>query len=165
MVELKDLGKWVKDYGLPVLGSAIEGPAGVLVVSALKAAIGAPDATPSEVQKVLQESEKARAEALKFSMENTLALEQMASADRDSARKREIAVKDNTNRVLAYTIVGSFVAVIGGALLGYAKVDSAMTGTLVGYLSAKAEQVIAYYFGSTFGSREKTQLLAQSKPA
>ena len=66
--------------------------------------------------------------------------------------------------ILAYVIVGSFVAMVGGALLGYAKVDSALAGTLVGYLSAKCEQVIGFYFGSSKGSEDKTLLLAQSTP-
>lgn len=82
-----------------------------------------------------------------------------------SARDREASVRDNTNRVLAYTIVGAFVGMVGTALLGYAKVDNVMAGTLVGYLSAKCEQVLAYYFGSTAGSARKTELLAASTPS
>jgi len=56
------------------------------------------------------------------------------------------------------------VNLVGATLLGAAKVDGALAGTLVGYLSAKAEQVLAYYFGSTAGSARKTELLAQSAP-
>jgi hypothetical protein len=84
--------------------------------------------------------------------------------DRDSARQREMSVKDNTNKVLAYAVVGGFLALVGSTLLGFANVDSALAGTLVGYLSAKAEQVLAYYFGSTRGSAEKTALLARANP-
>jgi hypothetical protein len=82
--------------------------------------------------------------------------------DLKSARERESSVKDNTNKILAYSIVGAFIALVGGTLLGYAKVDSALAGTLVGYLSAKCEQILAYYFGSSRGSAEKTVLLAQA---
>jgi hypothetical protein len=84
--------------------------------------------------------------------------------DRDSARQREIQTKDHVNRNLAYVVVGSFITVIGMTLLGYAKIESVLAGTLVGYLSAKAEQVLAYYFGSTSGSARKTELLASSTP-
>jgi len=88
----------------------------------------------------------------------------LAVQDRDSARKREVGASDSTNKVLAFVIVGSFVALVGSTLLGYAKVESALAGTLVGYLSAKAEQVLAYYFGSSKGSAQKTELLARAQP-
>ena len=82
--------------------------------------------------------------------------------DRDSAREREIGVKDSTNKILAFVIVGAFVCLAASTLLGYAKVESALAGTLVGYLSAKCEQVLAYYFGSSRGSAQKTELLARA---
>jgi hypothetical protein len=85
-------------------------------------------------------------------------------ADIQSARAREVSTKDSVNKVLAYTIVGAFIALVGATLLGYAKVESALAGTLVGYLSAKAEQVLAYYFGSSKGSHEKTLLLSKAEP-
>ena len=84
--------------------------------------------------------------------------------DIKSAREREVAVKDFTNRILAYSVVGAFLAMVGGTLLGYAKVDSVLAGTLVGYLSAKCEQILAYYFGSSKGSQEKTLLLSRAEP-
>jgi|GEM_PF-4281121 len=36
--------------------------------------------------------------------------------------------------------------------------------TLIGYVSAKAEQVVSYYFGSSAGSSRKDALLAQAPP-
>ncbi|ERL46406.1 EVE domain protein [Candidatus Micropelagos thuwalensis] len=39
---------------------------------------------------------------------------------------------------------------------------AAFSGTLVGYVSAKADQVIAYFFGSSSGSREKTRAMADA---
>ena len=71
---------------------------------------------------------------------------------------------DKTNRNLAYFIVASFVATVGSTLAGWTHVDSALAGTLIGYLSAKAEQILAYYFGSSKGSEEKTRMLAQAQP-
>ena len=84
--------------------------------------------------------------------------------DRESARQREVGVKDYTNRILAFVVTGSFLAMVACTLLGYAHVDGALAGTLVGYLSAKAEQVLAYYFGSSAGSAAKTELLARAQP-
>ena len=76
------------------------------------------------------------------------------------ARAREVSLKDPTTRVLAFTIVGAFITIIVGVLLGYAHVESALAGTLVGYISAKTEQVVAYYFGSSAGSKSKDATIA-----
>ena len=50
-----------------------------------------------------------------------------------------------------------------GVLFMHISVDSALAGTVIGYLSAKAEQVLTYYFGSTIGSKMKTRMLDPSK--
>lgn len=47
-------------------------------------------------------------------------------------------------------------------LFGQVQADTVLAGTVIGYLSAKAEQVVAYYFGSTAGSAKKSELLAQA---
>jgi len=166
-MNFKDIAKQVASLGLPILGAAFGGPAGAIVGKGLAAAIGASSDKPEDILKALTEDATAREKALEFEATNALELKKLAleekridMEDRNGARVREAAVRDNTNRILAFSIVGSFIAVIGASLLGYAKVDSALAGTLVGYLSAKAEQVIAYYFGSTSTSQLKTQLIA-----
>lgn len=171
-MDFKDIAKQVASLGLPILGAALGGPAGAIVGKALGAAIGSSSAAPVDILKSLTEDAAARQHALEFQAQHELDLKKLAleekkidADDRNSARQRESTVKDNTNRYLAFTIVGSFVAMVGGALLGFSKIDSALAGTLVGYLSAKAEQVLAYYFGSTAGSVEKTRLLAASTPS
>ena len=54
--------------------------------------------------------------------------------------------------------------IAGVVLAGYAKAETVLAGTIIGYVSAKCEQVLAYYFGSTKGSARKTELLAKSSP-
>lgn len=88
-------------------------------------------------------------------------LERLAVDDRKSAREREAAVKDSMPRILAFTIIGSFVAMCAGVLFGKVVADSVMAGTVIGYLSAKAEQVTSYYFGSSAGSARKTELMGK----
>jgi hypothetical protein len=87
-------------------------------------------------------------------------LEQLQAADRASARQREIAVKDYTPRVFGGAVLAGFIAAVFMILGGHAKADSVIAGTLIGYLSAKAELVLTYYFGSSSGSDEKTKILA-----
>jgi hypothetical protein len=154
----------------PTLATLLGGPLAGLAVDLLGPKLGITDATKDKITAALQTGQltgdqivaikQAELEAKAKEEELGVKFAEMEFKDLDSARQREMAVKDNTNKILAYTIVGAFIAMIGATLLGLAKVDSALTGTLVGYLSAKAEQVCAYYFGSTKGSADKTRLLA-----
>lgn len=86
--------------------------------------------------------------------------EKVAAADRDSARERQKTLKDATVPVLAFIIVASFIATVAATLLGFSKAETVLSGTLIGYLSAKAEQVVAYYFGSSSGSKAKDETLS-----
>jgi predicted lipid-binding transport protein (Tim44 family) len=95
-------------------------------------------------------------------------LEKIAAGDRDSARRREASVKDFMPRLLAFLVVGGFMGTVFAVLLGYVDgmrdpMMATTVGTLIGFVSAKAEQVIAYYFGSSNSSQQKTALLAEKK--
>lgn len=172
-MDWKDISSIVAQVS-PALGGLLGGPAGALVGTAIASALGS-DQTPAAVSAAISADPEVIVKLRQIEADTVLRAQelsnQLATAelqakvdDLNSARVREAAVKDNTNRVLAYTIVGAFVAMVVTSLLGYAKVDSVLAGTLVGYLSAKCEQVLAYYFGSTAGSARKTELLAASAP-
>ena len=64
--------------------------------------------------------------------------------------------------MLAYTIIFAFVAMAFSVLFGTMTAESTLAGAVIGYLSAKAEQVVAYYFGSSAGSAAKTAILADA---
>jgi hypothetical protein len=157
----------------PLLATALGGPlAGAAVGAISQSLLGKKDGTEKEIAEVLRTADPdtllklrtADQESAVKMKELDIDLEKLTFDDRADARKRESIVKDNINRRLAYLIVGAFLALVGATLLGYAKVESALAGTLVGYLSAKCEQVLVYYFGSTKASMEKTQLLAKAEP-
>lgn len=160
---------------LSVAATAVGGPIGTAAASVLGAVIGK-DVKPEKLEEELGNlvmSEEGRLKAAeaeqKFALEmqrlnytHAEELERTLSADRDSARKREMTVKDLVPKVLAYLIVGGFFGTVFSLLFGFARVDGALGGALIGYVSAKAEQVVAYYFGSSAGSAEKTKLLSNS---
>lgn len=163
----------------PWLATALGGPLAGQAVSAIAGAMGLkPDSKMEDIQKALQAGQltgdqlvalKQAEQQFQLAMQqagfaDTEHLASIAEQDRDSARQREAKVQDWTPRVLAYLIVGSFISMVVTVLYGWSKIDSALAGTLVGYLSAKCEQVIAYYFGSSAGSDRKTDLLAQASP-
>ncbi len=83
--------------------------------------------------------------------------------DRSSARERQSKTKDLMPNYLAvFVLIGFFSTVAFVLCNGLGHLDSvtaAFAGTLVGYISAKADQVIAYFFGSSSGSKEKTKAL------
>jgi uncharacterized membrane protein YraQ (UPF0718 family) len=161
----------------PWIATALGGPLAGQAVASITGALGLkPDAKIDDVEATLAAGQLTGDQLVKlkeadqaFQQSMTLAgfadvekLAELSSQDRDSARTRETNVKDTTPRILAYLIIGSFIGVVVAVISGHSKVDSVLAGTLIGYLSAKAEQVIAYYFGSSAGSAEKTQLLAKA---
>lgn len=160
----------------PWIATALTGPLGGMAVTAAADALGLSDKTEFALKQALSGVTPEQMLALKnadqafqlrmqeLGFAHIQSLEQIAFQDRDSARKRESTVGDKTNRNLAYTIIAAFIAMAIGTLMGWAKADSVLAGTIIGYLSAKAEQVLSYYFGSTSGSAEKSRLLAQSAP-
>ena len=173
-MDFKAIAETLAKIGLPILGAALPLPGGAALGAALAGAIGhnAADATQSVIDTLTQSAE-ARQKAIEFAATHEEVILRITVdaerdryvaevADRASARTMQIGTLSITVPTLAFLIVGCFMAMVGGTLLGYAKVDSVLAGTLVGYLSAKCEQVVAFYFGSSAGSARKTELLSQA---
>ena len=91
-------------------------------------------------------------------------LERLAAADRDSARKREISVKDRMPMLLGITANIGFFATVGFLLFRTMPVESKdVLLLLLGALTATFKDVYGYYFGSSSGSAKKDDMLANSK--
>lgn len=176
-MDLKDL-TGVLSKVAPVLASALGGPLAGTAVAAIQDAFGIKPVGSS------QDKEKAVVEALNSATpDQLLALkkadqeyavqmeglglkkEELAGTDRDSARKREINVRDNTPKILAYAITLGFFGVLAALMLGDMPANSKeVLYIMLGTLGTAWTGVISYYFGSTAGSSEKTKLLAASTP-
>lgn len=97
---------------------------------------------------------------------NEADLAKIQADDRDSARKRETEVKDNTPKILAYALVLGFFGVLGFMLFAEVPTSSRdLLNIMLGMLGTSFVSVISYYFGSTAGSSEKSKLLAASIPS
>lgn len=160
---------------LPWIGAAATGNVPVLVAMAAKAvgdAVGVEvEATPAAISKVIAGATPEQMMAMRqadnefalkmreFGYKEATELYTAEVTDRNGAREREVKTGDKTNRNLAYLVIGAFITMVACTLMGWTKAESVMAGTLIGYLSAKAEQVLSYYFGSSRGSDRKTELL------
>ena len=154
----------------PSIASAVGGPlAGMATKAISEALLGKPDGSEEEL---LQAAAKATPEqllALKKA-ENDFALqmreldidlERIAGADRDSARNREIKTKDWTPKILAGGITVGYFGVLFYMLTHGLPTTGGSEAMLVmlGTLGTAFGGVMAYYFGSSAGSKEKTEAM------
>ena len=84
-------------------------------------------------------------------------IDEIIAADRDSARKREIAVKDHTPAVVTYLLLTCFLLTVGGVTLAAVngalnQMDPFAAGQLGAIIAAVTSAVgfpLGYYFGMT----------------
>jgi len=152
----------------PTIARAIGGPVGGIAIDALAKALKLDTSDPAALEKKVASLTAGDLIAIKAA-DNQFArdmkaldidLEKVDAADRADARKREVETHDWTPRVLAFLTISAFIAVIWYVLSGRAtniKEAAAigLTGTVIGYASAKADMVLGYYFGSSVSSRSK----------
>lgn len=169
---LKAFGPLLRQIA-PTIATALGGPVAGMAVRALSIGLlGREDGSSSDIAEVLaaatpdQVTEIKRIDSdFQVKMKQLdIDLEALVVADRKSARDMQMALRTNLVPSMAIFILVSFVVVTITTLFGYTKVDSVLAGTLIGYLSAKAEQVISFYFGSSNSSQNKDILLYNSTP-
>jgi hypothetical protein len=161
---------WLEQIA-PTIATCLGGPLAGLAVEAVSKAMGIPT---EDAKKLMDEGKMsadqiaqvklAELELQKQAQALGLNFEQLAVDDRKSARDMQVATSSWLVPSLAVIIVTSFIGVVVATLAGFSKIESAMAGTLIGYLSAKAEQVISFYFGSSASSQAKDRMLLNSTP-
>lgn len=165
----------------PMLGTALTGPFGGAAIAAIAEALGLSDKTESAIKQVISGATPEQMLAIKqadqafaikmrelgFANERDLAA--LAANDRDSARKREMALKDNTPKVLTYLYTIAFFAVIITELyigIKHIALDVVVKSTLDTLFGVLLTVVIGskeYYLGTSASSDRKTDLLVKSK--
>lgn len=166
---VKDTAKDLLSAVAPVLGTSLGGPMGGIAARVISnKLLGKPNASVDELTDAivgaspesLVELKKLESD-FKIQMEKIgVDLEKIAADDRNSARKREMELKDNTPKVLAYGTMGSFFAYIGAVtFLSTGETNLEFINLALGWLGGTASTVIAYYFGSSTGSAKKDNVL------
>lgn len=168
----------------PTIAKVVGGPLAGTAVSVLAKALGLGDnATEDQVAQVIATATPDQILAIKKADQDfavrmrELDIRMDEDYIQDTANARQ-AHKDNAGVFwLGIAILATFAVVMTGVIGGYFAImtgdievkdialvstASAMIGTVVGYVAANAQQVVSYFFGSSRGSNDKTQAMAQA---
>jgi hypothetical protein len=155
----------------PSIATAVGGPlAGMATRAISEALLGKPDGTEQELVDAAKNATPEQLLALKTAEQDfavrmrelEIDLHRIDAGDRSSAREREVKTKDMTPRLLAAAVTVGFFGVLG-YMLAYGLPVQGGEALLVmlGTLGTAWGAIVSYYFGSSAGSREKTDQLNQ----
>lgn len=147
----------------PALATAVAGPAGGMAVKLIADKLGIEDSTIEGVTAALQGNPELQLKLREIDLKEL----EVHAKDRDSARNREMAIAVSENAptlnkivtpVLALGVVSlSFVLF---TILIFVDVKDNAKDILIyilGVLSAAVTQILSYYFGSSQGSKDKSE--------
>lgn len=162
---LKSIAKIV-GKAAPALARGVLGPAGAVVVDTIKDVLGIPDASDEELEQHLAQANPEMLLKLRELEETSYRLiYEIDAKDRDSARQLATQKGIWVQAVLS----GFFVLAYGIiAILFFKEMFSAsganpdpqlmgLFGTVFGVVSAAIVQILNFWFGSSEGSRRKTE--------
>lgn len=159
--------------------AGLGGPLGTMAANAVGQALGVEkvDPSPDGITAAITAAQSKDPDALlklqdaenqfklqmqKLGLDDAEKMAQMDVDDRANARARQIAVKDRTPAILAFTTTAGFFALL--ALLAYHAVpvqSEKLLDVMLGSLGTAWIGVMNYFFGSSSGSAAKTQIMAQ----
>ncbi len=157
----------------PSIATALGGPlAGIAVRTLSNALFGHEDASEQQVSEALATATPDQLAAVKkidadFKVQMKtldIDLERIAAGDRDSARQMQAATKDWTPKALAFFITfGFFGALIWVMVFGIPKTGTEVLLMMLGSLSTSWTGVVQFYYGSSAGSKQKTDALTRGE--
>jgi len=166
---------WLKQLA-PLLGTALGGPIGGAAASFIASKLGIENNTIEAVTNVLNSGKLspeqisavklAEIDFQKFLETNKIDVEKIAAADRASARDMQIQTRSTMPATLTVLVTVGYFAVLGWMLYDPATTkESGPLLLLLGALSSTWGAACAFWFGTTAGSQQKNQLLANTTPA
>ena len=153
----------------PSLATAVGGPlAGMATRAISDALLGKPDGTEDELIDAAAKATPEQLLALKKAEQDfavrmrelEIDLQRIDAADRSSAREREVKTGDWTPKALAGAVTLGFFGVLG-YMIAYGLPSQGGEALLVmlGTLGTAWGGIVSYYFGSSAGSKEKSEAM------
>jgi hypothetical protein len=153
----------------PSIATALGGPlAGVAVKTLSGALFGHEDGTEEQIIEAMATASPDQLAAIKkidadFKVQMKaldIDLERIAAGDRDSARQMQRETRDWTPKALAFFITfGFFGALVWILIFGIPKNGTEVLLMMLGSLSTSWTGVVQFYYGSSAGSKAKTEAL------
>jgi len=147
----------------PVLATAVAGPAGGAAVGWIASKLGIDDATVEGVTQALTGNPEMTLKLKELDLEYA----KLEIQDRDSARQAyaQVATSENATKlekmvvpVLALGVVGlAFVLIAVLMFVDTPNDQQQLVIFALGFITSAAGQVLSFYFGSSQGSKSKTE--------
>lgn len=159
----------------PTVASAFLGPLGGIAVSAVGNLLGVSDATQDKIAQAIQAGQmtpeqitqikKLELEYQANEKERGFRYAELTFKDRDSARSAN--VQGGVQRYLFWLSLVLLLATLGSEItvlfIGLpAGTPDIVAGRVLGLMDSVALMVLAYWYGTSSGSAQKTELLAQA---
>lgn len=146
----------------PTLATAVAGPLGGAAVTALAAKLGVSDSVDAVAKAIAGDPAAAQKIA-----ELELEYAKLNTQDRDSARKAYAAIATSENAtkldklvvpILALGVVGlAFILIAVLMFVDTPNDQQQLVIFALGFITSAAGQVLSFYFGSSQGSKDKTE--------
>lgn len=156
----------------PILGTLLGGPAGAAVGGLVASALGT-GANPGEVAAAMTGNSDAIVKLRELETQQQTRFQELLAdqakatlqaevGDRDSARKMQETTRSQMPAVLAMVVTVGFFGILAALLMnGLPKDGGEVLMLLVGSLASAWTGVLSFYFGTTFSSSVKTELLTK----
>jgi hypothetical protein len=158
---MNDLFNILKSFA-PTLATAVAGPLGGAAVTALASKLGVSDSVDAVAKAIA--GDPAAAEKI---AELELEYAKLNAQDRDSARKAYAAIATSENAtkldklvvpILALGVVGlAFILIAVLMFVDTPNDQQQLVIFALGFITSAAGQVLSFYFGSSQGSKDKTE--------
>lgn len=157
----------------PTVASAVLGPMAGFAIAGLSKIFGISEGTQDKVAKVIAEGKITPEQLTELKkLEATLQAEErergfryaeLEFKDRDSARNMAVQTRAKTPAIMTWLIVVLVLGLEGTVLFNGTPEGASdiVLGRILGTLDTALMMVLAFWFGTTNGSSEKTALLAK----
>ena len=129
-------------------------------IDAISAAISG--ATPEQMLALKQADQDFQSKMQQLGFEHIQSLEKVASDDRASARHMHETVRDLSTPIMSYMVVLAFFGTVYILLTQAVEIQTEMRDVvmvLIGTLATSFNQVLAFRFGTSAGSKDKTDII------